>query len=86
MSREAWAVDDIVQISPTWDEGFGGALLVVTEAREWGVQGYVVIPERPTSASAFYRLPYESNKEGCSVTGLRVGRAHWLFHETEPTS
>ncbi len=30
-----------MQIDPSHDETFGGALMVVTEPKEWGAQGYV---------------------------------------------
>ena len=73
---EQWEVDDIIQISPTHDERFGAALMVVTEVKPWGVVGYVQIPAR---GQAYYRLPFESTKEGCSVTGQKVGRAFWLL-------
>jgi hypothetical protein len=78
MSDQKWEVDDIIQISPTHDERFGAALLVVTEARSWGVIGYVQIPGQ---GQAFFRLPYEPTEfssPGCTVTGLKVGHAHWL--------
>jgi hypothetical protein len=80
MGKRAWDVDDIIQISPTWDARFGGACLVVTEVRAWGVIGYVAVPGAPASQTAFFRLPYESDKEGCTLTGVRVGLARWLFH------
>lgn len=74
--NEKWEIDDIIQISPTWDEKFGGSLMVVTEIKSWGVKGYVQIPG---SRRAYYRLPFVSTKSGCSLTGLKVGKAHWLF-------
>ena len=76
---EQWEVDDVVQISPTHDERFGAALLVVTESKSWGVMGYVQIPDQ---GQAYYRLPYEPTEfsgEGCTVTGRKVGTAFWLF-------
>ena len=84
MSAEAaWEVDDLIQISPTHDDAFGGSVLVVTEVKAWGVIGYVVVPKKceDGSALAFYRLPRKPEKDGCTVTGVRVGRAHWLFDE-----
>lgn len=47
--------DDIVQLDPehhTHHDGFwAGALLVVTEVKSWGVQGYVRVPD----GAAHYR-------------------------------
>ena len=74
-----WEVDDIIQVSPSHDEGFGAALLVVSEVKSWGVQGYVQVPGR---GQAYYRLPYKqaANEFGeVFPAGLRVGTAHWLF-------
>lgn len=31
---------DIVQVDPSY-EAFGGCMVVVTEVKDWGVQGYV---------------------------------------------
>jgi hypothetical protein len=81
--KTKWEVDDIVQISPTYDERFGAALLVVTESKSWGVMGYVLIPGvEGEGGRAFFRLPYEPTEfssPGCTVTGVKVGRAHWLM-------
>lgn len=35
-----YEVNEIVQVRPDFDT-FGGCLVVVTEVKEWGVQGYV---------------------------------------------
>lgn len=79
-----WHVDDVIQISPTHDERFGASMLVVTETRMWGVIGYVLIPgSEREGGRAFYRLPYMPTKEGCSVTGVRIGRAHWLMGDDD---
>ena len=72
---EIWRIDDVVQVSPTHDERFGGALLVVTEVMGWGVQGYV---QMPGQGQAYYRLPFKPTKEGCTVTGRFIGKAYWL--------
>lgn len=69
-----WEVDDIIQISPVHDEVFGAALLVVTESKSWGVQGYVKVPGK---GSAYYRLPYKRIDTNIPA-GVRVGTAFWL--------
>lgn len=72
---ENWEVDDIIQIGPLHDKKFGSALLVVTEVKVWGVQGYVFIPGQ---GQAFYRLPFPDEEE-TFLTGIRVGKAYWLM-------
>jgi hypothetical protein len=59
-------VHDVVQIDPAHDEVFGGCLLVVTEVKGWGVQGFVQVPGQ---GQAYYRV----RTEACA----RVGRLHW---------
>lgn len=60
---------DIVQLDPARHVKFGGCLLTVTEAAQWGVVGYVAWPEAPATARAYYRAERE--------TYLRVGAAAW---------
>lgn len=59
-------VGDVVQIDPAHDPVFAACLLVVTELKPWGVQGYVRIPG---SGDAFYRAPFSAIE--------RVGSAIW---------
>lgn len=35
------APGDIVQVTPHGNDTFGGCLVVVTEVKGWGIQGYV---------------------------------------------
>lgn len=58
---------DIVQINPNV-ERFGGSLMVVTELKSWGVQGYVQVPG---SGQAYYRCKFEDMER-------TWGRAVWL--------
>ena len=60
---------DVVQLDPERHVKFGGCMLTVTEAAQWGVGGYVAWPEAPKTARAFYRAARE--------TYLRVGSAAW---------
>lgn len=69
-----WGVDDVIQIDPEHDERFGGCFLLVTEAKSWGVQGFVQIPG---GGQAYYRLPWSG--------GERVGRAVWTTAEEKET-
>jgi hypothetical protein len=64
---EPLAVGDIVQIDPDRHH-WAAALVVVTEVREWGVQGYVAVPQQ---GLAFIRLPTGTFEH----TG---GRAIWM--------
>lgn len=47
----------VVQIDPAHDEMFGGCLMVVSDPRSWGLQGYVKIPGQ---GDAFYRAPFDA--------------------------
>ena len=60
---------DIVQIDPQHDDVFCGCLMIVTEPKSWGAQGYVQVPQK---GNAYYRCKFE-NMEYC-------GRATWI-HE-----
>lgn len=62
------AVNDIVQIDPDHDERFGACLLVVTDVKSWGVQGYVKIPN---AGDAYYRVAFDK----CA----RVGSVEWAY-------
>lgn len=61
-----YAVHDVVQINPEVD-GFGGCLILVTEVRTWGVQGFVQVP---CGGQAHYRAKFDQIEH----TG---GRAVW---------
>lgn len=61
---------DVVQIDPGHDERFGACLLVVTEVKSWGVQGYVKVP---AGGRAYYRVEYGAIE--C------VGKAPWLARD-----
>jgi len=69
-------VGDVMQIDPAHDEVFGGCLLIVTEVKSWGVQGYVDIPApKDERGLAFYRCKYEN----CAL----VGPAMWVRDRDE---
>lgn len=59
---------DIVQINPGHDEVFGGMLMIVTEPKSWGAQGYVQIAGK---GEAYYRCSF-GNME------LTNGHLEWL--------
>jgi hypothetical protein len=68
-------VNDIVQVSPEVNHQGGfwaGNLLVVTEVKSWGVQGYC----RTESANVYIRLK----------TGQfeKVGRLAWVESDIQP--
>ena len=54
---------DVVQIKPEHDDVFRGCLMVITEPRAWGAQGYISIP-KPSSEGgatvAYYRCSSEN--------------------------
>jgi hypothetical protein len=68
MVRIELQVGDVVQIAPSHDDVFGGSLMVVTEPKGWGAQGYVNIPGR---GLAYYRCAWEHME--------LVGRAPWVM-------
>lgn len=59
---------DIVQVDPT-KEIFGGCMVVVTEVKSWGIQGYVQSAGVP--GQQYIRLKYDDFAQ----TG---GRAVWI--------
>jgi hypothetical protein len=59
----------IVQIDPDSDEVFGGCLLIVTELKKFGVQGYVDVPGK---GQAYYRAK-EGNYKICGSAEWMVG-------------
>lgn len=58
---------DIFQINPDHDDIFGGCLMIVTEPKEWGAQGYIQVPGE---GFAFYRCAFENMEH--------VGKAEWI--------
>ena len=60
-------VGDIVQVDPS-KEVFGGTMVVVTEVKSWGIQGYV--QSAGVEGQAYIRL----NFEDFEATG---GKAIW---------
>jgi hypothetical protein len=61
-------IHDIVQVSPAY-EVFGGCLVVVTEVKSWGIQGYVQSAGVP--GQQYIRL----KTEDFEATG---GKAPWV--------
>ncbi len=49
----------VVQIDPMHDEKFGGCLMIVTEPKPWGAQGYVQVPSADGVLQAWYRCEHE---------------------------
>lgn len=63
--------NSVVQIAPESDERFGGCLLVVTEVRTWGVQGYVNnCANKNERGLAYYRANWADIEY--------VGEAQWI--------
>ncbi len=63
---------DIVQIDPESDGKFAACLMVVTEVKNWGLQGYVTVPGSIVggSGAAYYRVNHDNY--------VKVGVAKWL--------
>lgn len=63
---------DVYQIDPDCDEVFGGCFVVVTEVKQWGIQGYVTIPGED-GGNAYVRKKFnEIERVGVSVW-MRTG-------------
>jgi hypothetical protein len=62
-------VNDIVQVDPLY-EVFGGCMVVVTELKDWGIQGYV--QSAGVKGQQYIRLKYEF----FAPTG---GKAVWVM-------
>lgn len=67
MQPKDLTVGEIVQIDPTHDKRFGGCLMVVTDPKGWGAQGYVTVPHSDGAQQAFYRCEF-ANMESLNVT------------------
>lgn len=65
-------VGDIVQLDPveTANPSFAGCLMIVTDVKGWGVQGYVSVPAKVEPIRAFYRAS--------TGTFTKVGKAEWV--------
>lgn len=62
---------DIVQIDPESDSCFGGCLVIVTEVKSWGIQGFARVPgEGDNGGNSYIRKKWEEF-EYC-------GKAQWL--------
>ncbi len=56
MTNRDIEVHDIIQITENGQEGWIGALLVVSEVNTWGVLAYTKIP---TQGDAYLRVPFD---------------------------
>ena len=60
---------DIVQINPAFECKFPGCLMVVTEPKAWGAQGYIA-NDLPDGGLAFFR---------CETANMvKVGHVEWI--------
>lgn len=66
-----WHEGDIVQIDPDHDKMFGGKLMIVTEPKDWGAQGYFI--DIATDQLAFYRVNHD-HAEMC-------GHVKWMIRD-----
>lgn len=61
-------IGSVVQLNPNLDR-FGACLMVVSEPKDFGAQGYVTIPGRQT-ATVYYRAKWEDMEY--------VGESTWV--------
>jgi hypothetical protein len=66
-------VGEIVQIDPASDDRFGGCLMVVSEPKSWGAQGYV--QNAGSNAQAYYRCPFENMEPTGGIAPWVIGSA-----------
>lgn len=79
MKKRELVKGDIVQLCPDYGKGFGGLLLIVTEPKEFGCQGYVLdywSDEAITYKGKAYLRPSWDKIE-------YVGRLHWIQEDEE---
>ena len=78
MNRRLLEPGDVVQITPTTPSAFGGCFMLVTEAKSFGAQGFVAIPNQrgQPPASAHYRASWDEMEF--------IGRAAWVPRDEEP--
>lgn len=62
-------INDIVQVNPMLNEVFGGCMVVVTEVKSWGIQGYV--QSAGVEGQQYIRLEWDNFEK----TG---GKAIWV--------
>ncbi len=61
-------INDIVQVDPSYDV-FGGCMVIVTEVKSWGIQGYV--QSAGVDGQQYIRLQWDNFEK----TG---GKAIWV--------
>ena len=62
---------DVVQVDPESDGRFAACLMIVTEVKNWGLQGYITVPGTVGgSGTAYYRVNHDNY--------AKVGPAKWL--------
>ena len=75
MEKRELKVGDIVQIDPAHYPVFGASLMIVTDPKSWGAQGYVHVLGDSNAVTtfkgvAFYRCAFENME--------LVGHAAWV--------
>lgn len=82
MKKRTLKIGDIVQLNPDTHK-YGGSLLIVTEPKEWGCQGYLCLD-----------LPHEGLGRFKNLAYLRVtwddmeyvGHAEWVIESKPETA
>ena len=82
MEQRDLKVGDVVQIDPDHDPMFGACFMIVTEPKNWGAQGYVMVLPRMgkdgvqvPGGRAYYRCKFEHME--------LVGPATWIAGDEE---
>lgn len=70
-------VNDVIQLDPLYCE-WGPLLVIVTEVRTWGVQGFAMIPEERGKAPSAMFIRVQNGRF------VRIGAAEWIISSGEP--
>ena len=66
-------VGDIVQVNPEYEnKAFAGCFLMVEEIKNWGIMGFVNVPQKREElpARAYIRIPFDQVEY--------IGKASWV--------
>jgi hypothetical protein len=68
------SIGDVIQLDPDLNETFGACFATVTELKPWGVQAYVMVPQKGGADPAYVRV-----RHGGFVR--IAGRPEWALGE-----
>ncbi|MDA7663845.1 hypothetical protein N8569_00925 [bacterium] len=75
MEARELKIGEIVQINPDSNDRFGGCLMIVSEPKSWGAQGYVTVPHAEGPQQAYFRTAFENIEPTNGAAEWLVGSA-----------